>query len=194
MLNIFLVGTLLGVLSYDYLDNYMIIGIKGVEYYAEAHITPLNILVHTICMPYTIYGILYCTSTILFLNKKQIYYFSHLLYFIYGGHYLKINLFGTLCYYIMYYPVVYYFNYNYNYQKVILDTIKKKNIISLPVCFYLFKNGFYIMFMGLFIQEIVGHYLDGDIASRPDGVANAILYSMYFSSTELLHPFTYLYI
>lgn len=186
MLNIFLFGTLIGIFSYDYLDNYMYVGIKGVEYYKEAHLGTLNKIIHTTCMPFTIYGILYCIMSLLCLNKKYINSFSHLLYFIYGGHYFKISILGTLCYYIKYYPVIYYFNYNYNYNRIILDTIKKKNIIKLPVRFYLFKKGFYIMFVGLYIQEIVGHFLGGDIASRPEGVANAILYAMYFSSTELI--------
>ena len=36
-------------------------------------------------------------------------------------------------------------------------------------------------FLALGIQEGVGHYIGGDIASRPEGVLNAIVYAMYFS-------------
>jgi hypothetical protein len=187
MFTICLIGTLIGFLSYDYLDNYMITGIKGVEYYSEAHLTYLNIFVHTVCMPYTIYGMLYCLSSIIFLNETYAKQFSHLLYFIYGGHYYKINLVGSLCYYIMYYPVIYLFNCNYKYELIILDTLKKKKIISLPSFFYLFKKGLIISCISLTIQECIGHYIGGDIASRPDGVANAILYSMYFSSTKIIN-------
>jgi len=46
MLNIFLFGTLLGVLSHDYLDKCTLTGINGIQYYSDKHttsFTPLDI-------------------------------------------------------------------------------------------------------------------------------------------------------
>lgn len=185
MLTIFLFGTLLGVLSNDVLSKYIITGEKGIQYYAQAHLSDLNIYVHILCMPFTIYGILFCISSFFYLNEIYSKKISYLLYFIYGGHYFKINIYGAISFYIMYYPVIYYFNYYYKYDLIILDTLKKKNIIFFPSVFYLFKKGFIISFISLLTQEIIGHYMGGDIDTRPNGVLNTILYAMYFSSSKL---------
>jgi hypothetical protein len=46
---------------------------------------------------------------------------------------------------------------------------------------WLFKKGFITSFLALGFQEGIGHYIGGDIPSRPEGVLNAIVYAMYFS-------------
>ena len=47
-------------------------------------------------------------------------------------------------------------------------------------------NGLMISGVGLGLQEVIGHWWGGDIASRPEGVPNAILYAMYFCATHFI--------
>ena len=63
MLTIFLFGALIGmaigVLSNYNLIHYIITGVKEIKHYVEDHLIELNICVHILCMPFTIYGILF---------------------------------------------------------------------------------------------------------------------------------------
>ena len=194
MLNIFLFGTLLGVLSHDYLHNYTLTGIKGIEYYSDKHTTFLNINIHILCMPYIVYSFLYLISSLLFLNKYSSEKLSYLLYSIYGGHYIKINIINTIPYYILYYFVLYCFNYNYSNDLTMLSNLKKQNKINLPVNFYIFKKGFiYFSFFVLF-QEVVGHILGNENPYNEENILNSFLYSMYFSSIKLCSIYEFLYV
>ena len=62
-------------------------------------------------------------------------------------------------------------------------TTNKKPTIS---NFKLFLHGFVTSFLSLLFQEIVGHYMGGDIPSRPEGVLNAILYSVIYSTYHIV--------
>lgn len=103
-----LLGTSMGLMSYDYLSNYMLVGIPGVNYYAEAHLTLWNSYVHTVFMPFTTYGMLLWIPALFNLNHKNGVRLMWILYNIYGGHYLKVNIQGALMYYFIYYNVVRY--------------------------------------------------------------------------------------
>jgi len=89
------------------------------------------------------------------------------------GHYWKINS-ETAGYYILIY-----------YQVVLLSM-------------FTYVGGWYDVMFGmgfsttaLVIQEVVGHKMGGDPPSRIEGIPNAILYAIYFSTDSakriLLH-------
>ena len=169
----FNLGTSIGLLSYDILSNVFLIGDKGVKYYGEAHLSLLNKWIHTICMPFTVYGILYWFIGLITTNKKYTNQLTWFLYLLFGGHYLRISFMGALRYYILYYPVAKIFIKHNNQD--LYNKYTKKNLI---------KKGFIISILSLTIQEYVGHTLGGDIQSRPEGVLNAILYACYFSANH----------
>ena len=179
---IFNIATLIGMFSYDVLSNYVLTGINGVNYYAEAHLSIWNSWIHTFCMPFTVYGMLYWIVSLFTLNNNIRKYFIWFLYFLYGGHYLRISFYGALFYYLMYYNVVIYSIKNiYNDH---LLYIHKYNYNNLYIKLLLIIKGLKISFISLLIQEIIGHTIGNDIQSRPEGVINAILYAMYYSSNH----------
>jgi hypothetical protein len=50
---------------------------------------------------------------------------------------------------------------------------------------YCMLVGLVIACSALFMQEIIGHYIGGDQASRLEGIPNAILYAPYYSIAHL---------
>lgn len=174
----------LGYLSYDVLSYVMIVGEDGIAYYAEAHLSPLNAWIHTIVMPFSMYGMLIWISAFFNLNPYNAEKLIWALYCFYGGHYYRVNKLGALFYYGIYY---------YSVRKAIVDYTD--NYIPISRCkehqqfnqVHLLMKGLLISFFGLLIQEIFGHKMGGDIASRPEGILNAIVYAMYFSSNHYLY-------
>jgi hypothetical protein len=163
--------TIAGMKSYDVLkDIGFLVGEKGVEYYAEAHLSKWNAWIHTTCMPFTIYGMLFWISALLRLKRRNAKKFNWFLYLLYGGHYLRVNAKVSLVYYLMYYYVVVVANRRYRGSRL-----------------GLFKKGMGITTLFLLIQEVFGHWIGGDIASRPEGVANAIIYAIYFSAGHFVN-------
>lgn len=165
----YIVSTLLGYYSYDLLKPYIHVGQSGVDYYAEAHLSTWNARIHTMGMPFTIFGILQWIPTLLGLNYHQSKMLAYNLYTLYAGHYFRLDKRVFLMYLLFYYfPLQFSINAYRTYDP---STLR----------WWLFKRGFLIAFIALGFQEGVGHYIGGDIASRPEGVLNAIVYAMYFS-------------
>lgn len=177
-----LCGGALGVLSYDFLKNFMVVGVAGVNYYGEAHLSPWNAWIHTMCMPFTVYGMLYWIPALFNLQAKNAKKIMTILYHVYGGHYIKVDKWGALMYYLWYYNVLQQAKKNYTLDIRRLD---KQNETTLNTRKYLLKKGFCYSGYGLIFQEVVGHMIGGDIASRPEAVLNAIVYAMYFSANHM---------
>lgn len=137
-------------------------GIDGIKYYGEIHTTILNKLIHCLCMPFTLYGILLLFPTLFFNKIHDINKFKKQVFIIWIIHYFTIDVEGsilTLCYT---FPSLYY--------SIIHQSTKLKTII----------RGLFFMVLGLVIQEIFGHYISGDLPSRIEAIPNAIIYAPYF--------------
>ena len=159
----------MGLMSYDYLSNYMLVGIPGVNYYAEAHLTLWNSYVHTVFMTFTTYGMLLWIPRIFTSNYNDGIKIQQFFYTAYMTHYIIINPFiGTLVSLLYYYPL-FYAKYDYNIKIM-----------------YPFTHGLFVSVIALAIQEVFGHWLSGDPPSRIEAVPNAILYAMYYSVSHLL--------
>ena len=153
----------------------ILIGQPGVDYYGEVHSTFHNAMVHTIFMPFTIYGmLLWIPNTLIYLSGKKYSEYDkrfvgsdiqRYLYVVYMTHYLTINIGIGLLLMIVYAIPLYYAH------RMYIDSIHSNHIVY----------GLIISIISLTIQEIFGHYYGGDDLSRPEAVFNAILYAVYFS-------------
>ena len=137
---------------------------KGVDYYAEVHTTRQNIFVHVVCMPFTIYGMLFWIPAMFMCDVTNAYEVQIGLYIFYLGHYIKIDPLTSFYYTLMYIPGVFFAAHNF------------------VGGMYDFIYGFCMSAGVLALQEYAGHHLGGDPPSRPEGVLNAIFYAMYFSA------------
>lgn len=174
-----LFGFLTGIYSHNILSNYMLIGIEGVKYYKEAHLSVWNTTIHALIMPYTIYGMLIWIPGLLRLNSINSRKLNYYLYFLWGGHYFIISKIGGLIYFLNYF-------YSVKYANTYIITFYEKNKLKKNVHNLLVIKGLLISFGGLLFQEIIGHYIGKDINSRLEGIPNAIIYAMYFSSNNFL--------
>ena len=192
-----ILSTLLGIASHNYLNKYMKTGIDGVEYYGEAHLTRWNAWMHTIGMPFTIYGMVLWIPALLRLNPTMAHRLMFSLYYIYGGHYLRINLFIATVYYFFYYfpTLLGSRDYSLTYSGAI-DAIKKKSDDIETTTLVKRKNttlnsllirGLGISTAALLFQEIAGHWWGGDMLSRWEAIPNAIVYAKYFSLHHLFY-------
>lgn len=140
--------------------------VNGVLYYGEVHTSNLNRYIHTLCMPFTATGALIWFPAMLKLNSKNASIFRNSLFWFYLSHYYTISIQMTTLVAILYYPSIKYSNFFYN----------KINNYKISLFF-----GLCLMTFSLTIQELVGHYLGGDDASRIEAIPNAIIYAPYFS-------------
>ena len=60
---LYLLIFLIGFYSNVFLSQIMLTGSYGLDYYTEAHLTKWNSNVHTICMPFSMYGIILSIPT-----------------------------------------------------------------------------------------------------------------------------------
>jgi uncharacterized membrane protein YGL010W len=143
-------------------------GMEGVSYYAEVHTTTLNRMIHTIFMPITATGFLLMIPNVLGLYTTQAHKLQDVLYMSYIVHYATFDIATAYKTMIVYYFAVKYAKDHYIWYEA---TMMKGAILG---------------FGGLFIQEVIGHWVSGDPASRLEAIPNAILYAIYFS---VAHPF-----
>ena len=160
--------------SVGYASNYLygalgvFHGRKGVKYYAEVHTRRLNVIVHVVGMPFTIYGMsLWIPATGYELFEIDPFVTRYCLFLYYLGLYSYISLDDCVYYCFMYFPTV---------LLAIDNYVGGVNDILL---------GLGISTTALVFQEVVGHKMSGDPPSRPEAVFNAILYAMYFSANSL---------
>ena len=173
------VATAIGWWSHGPLSKIMLTSRRGVAYYAEAHRSRWNAWVHTVGMPVSIYGLLLVAAAIAPSNLRI--RTMWMLYYLYGGHYLRMGLFKSIPYYLVYGPVT------WQVAKAVLSMSREYNASeelreeygSLRA--YILYEGLGYSTGGLLVQEALGHRLGGDMPSRPEAVPNAILYALYFS-------------
>lgn len=201
--NLPIASTILGIYSHNFLKNYMKVGIDGVNYYGEAHLTKWNSWMHTIGMPFTIFGMIVWIPALLRLKPSIGEQVAKMLFYTYGGHYLRINIIMTLFYYLIYIVPVnlgnkYYRNYyikNTKKTEIIENEKKQESTTTLSlskkinndVYNKLLMQGLGISTTALVFQEIVGHWVGGDIPSRFEAIPNAILYAKLFSIHHLFY-------
>ena len=167
--------TLAGVISYYFLSIFMLTGQPGVEYYGEAHLSKWNSFMHTIGMPFTIHGMLLWIPSLLRLKPLKAQGLQRNLYYLYGGYYMMINRYIALLYYILYYIII---------EKSVIKYSKLYSRIGYTnddVYVDIFKHGILISVGALTFQEVIGHYIGGDIASRIEAVPNAIVHAKYYA-------------
>ena len=133
---------------------------------------------HTIGMPFTFYGISCWVPALLsmirLLSKHNQSKMQLSVWYIYIIHYMTIDLKrALLCIMFYLYPAY------RAYKKTTNETPTISN-------FKLFLHGFVISFLSLLFQETIGHYMGGDMPSRPEGVFNAILYSIIYSTYHII--------
>ena len=140
---------------------------KGIDYYAEVHTTRQNIFVHVVCMPFTIYGMLYWIPAVFLCDATNAFYLQLALFLFYFSHYFKIDRVTAMYFALMYVPGVFISAHKYvgGWGDFAFGLSMSAGVLGL--------------------QEYVGHHLGGDPPSRPEGVLNAIFYAMYFSAEHL---------
>jgi uncharacterized membrane protein YGL010W len=160
--------------KFHYLQN--MIGMRnladGVEYYAEVHRTFWNSIIHTICMPITMFGMYVWIPALFRLNKEEAFTLKCYAMIFYFGLYSQISLHVTIMIMCLYFYSFAFSTKMYNY---FYDDDKSLNLIC----------GLLISFAALSIQEYVGHYFGGDAPSRIEAIPNAILYACYYSVSHL---------
>lgn len=142
---------------------------RGLYYYAEVHQKELNIAIHIIGMPWTVYGILLWLPALFQLARWNAHIMQVCLFIGYMTHYSRVNIDDALFASIMYAPSLYGAMEHYSYVAP----------------FQSFTYGFIVSFVALFLQEVLGHSLSGDPQSRLEAVPNAILYAILFSARSL---------
>ena len=130
---------------------------------------------HTIGMPFTIHGMLLWIPSLLRLQPLKAEGLQKNLYYLYGGYYMMINRYIALLYYILYYIIV---EKSVSKYSELYSTIGYTND---DIYINIFKHGILISVGALTFQEVIGHYIGGDIASRIEAVPNAIVHAKYYA-------------
>ena len=169
------ISCILGLVSHHVLHVLnMKTGLEGVNYYAEVHQSKWNSYIHTLGMPFTIYGMLLWIPALCGLKSTDAHRLQKCSYIVYGIHYILIcPKIGFL--YGLFYGIP---------TWLAIRTYHSGQKRSL-----LFRNGLVIAFGALLFQEVVGHYGGGDQPSRLEGILNAILYAMYYSLSHVMDIF-----
>lgn len=145
-------------------------GVKGLEYYGEVHLSSWNSWVHTIGMPFTLYGISCWFPALFGLNNYYMNKMQEYLWFILFMHYISIDMVrGLFCALYYAYPMM------YAYERVGKSNSRME----------LFIHGIKYSVIALLCQEFFGHYLGGDEPSRVEAIPNAIAYATYYSTYHL---------
>jgi hypothetical protein len=163
----------------------MLVGKKGVAYYSEAHLSKWNAWIHTLGMPLSMYGMLFWIPALFNLNVSRSQKMIWFLYYMYGGHYLRINKKHAATYYLLYFYVTMYASMQYKLNAA--EYLKSKSMQQYysSIRNFLVTKGIAITTGGLLFQETVGHWLSTDMDSRFEAIPNAILYAIYFSASHM---------
>ena len=146
-------------------------GHAGLDYYAEVHQSKWNSFIHTLGMPFTVYGISCWFPTLFCLNNEKMNKMQLYVWYMLSVHYLSIDFMrGMLCIMFYIYPA----------YKSYLKTKNSKSTLKLA------GHGLAVSTGALLVQEVIGHYLGGDAPSRAEGVFNAILYAIFYSTYHIL--------
>lgn len=148
-------------------------GLKGVEYYAEIHQSSWNSWMHTLFMPFTYGGFNLAIPGLLKMPFRAATKFRWLIFVSYLFHYVTISRVTTLLIALFYGSMLSYLDEFYS-------CLSHRDNLML---------GLIVSVIALVIQEVFGHWLGGDDASRTEGIPNAILYAVFYS---VQHPISQL--
>lgn len=145
----------------------------GLLYYSEVHTTFQNSLIHTLFMPLTMFGMFLWIPGLFKLSPENTHVLKVNASLFYIGLYIRINLLDTLLVMLLYYPsfVLSGLAYDTFYTGLCDTSLSELNVIF----------GFFISFVSLLVQEMLGHYMSGDPPSRFAAIPNAILYAPIYS-------------
>ncbi len=145
---------------------------NGVIYYSEVHTSFWNSCIHTIFMPFTMFGFFVSIPAVMRLNYVRTINIRLICMLFYFGLYSRISvLIGII--FMIYYSIPLYFS-SLHFYGLQFSSSKKKVLI-----------GLFTSTLALIIQEIIGHYVGGDKASRLEGIFNAMIYAPYYSVSHL---------
>ena len=147
-------------------------GIDGLHYYGEVHRSKFNSCIHTIGMPFVMYGMNLWIPALLMMNYINAMKMQQYFYFVYITHYISIDTKAGLITAAVYSIPALYANNLYR----ITDG---ENMLS---------YGLWISTLFLVFQEFVGHYFSCDKQSRWSAIPNAIMYAEYYSIFHLVRP------
>ena len=176
--NMYFYACIIGAISHPvlYLLGFKV-GQEGVAYYGEVHQQSWNCYMHTLGMPFTIYGMQLWIPAILTNNIVDANKLQKSLYLGYLTHYGLINT-KIASIYIPFYGLPTY---------SAIQKYKNTDITFEKNRFNLFCYGFMISFLALLFQEVAGHWYGGDEPSRFEAIFNAILYAKYFSISHMIY-------
>ena len=166
-------------------------GLPAVQYYAEIHTSPVNALIHTLGMPFVAYGSLLIVPVLWNGTVRSYIFAQKAIYITYMSHYSsidpKIGMAASLIYLApTYFAVRETQSIGHDAEGDEICTPRSKaNRVFSRMC--VACKGALVMCAALAIQEVCGHYLCGDQASRPEGVVNAMLYAKFFSVSHWLN-------
>jgi len=156
--------------------QHMLIGQKGIDYYSEVHTSKMNLYIHMVYMPLSLYGMLLWIPQVFNTSFNNAINIQTFLYYMFMTHFIYINWkMGMLI--SMYYAIPRYLAF-----KTYIDyCMFKKDIFR----YKMLTKGLLYSIVALCIQEFFGHYLSGDQPSRLIAIPNAILYAMYYSVSHM---------
>lgn len=140
---------------------------EGVNYYSEVHQSLWNSVLHTLLMPFTVFGFFLAIPALFRMNNYEAHVLRKCVCLFYISHYLHIHRIITLMIVMFYTAPFIYAHYWYTY----LHYYNK----------HIFLYGLSISIVSLFLQEFLGHYIGGDEPSRLNGIPNAIIYAPYYA-------------
>jgi hypothetical protein len=121
-------------------------------------------------MPMTMFGMYMWIPALFQLSIVKANTLKQKVMLFYIGLYARISIINTL------FIIVWYYKSFIDSAYVYAHLSNSMNIIL----------GLTISIVALLIQEVLGHYIGGDDASRMEAIPNAILYAPYYSISHLL--------
>ena len=163
----------------------MLVGTAAVEYYSQIHSSTVNSAIHTLGMPFVAYGSLLMVPVVKRDSASNYAFAQKAVYITIMSHYVSVDAkVGSIA--MIYYAAPTYLAIQKTRQVCSKHAVSNDGTPR-SVALYDFERlmlgckGALILVTALLCQEFFGHYLCGDEASRLEGIANAVLYAMFFS-------------
>ena len=147
-------------------------GIDGLHYYGEVHRSKFNSCIHTLGMPFVMYGMNLWIPALLMMNYINACKMQQFFYFAYMTHYIDIDKKAGLITAAVY----------------SVPTLYATNLYRITDGENMLSYGLFISTLFLVFQEFIGHYFSFDKQSRLAAVPNAIIYAEYYSIFHLVRP------
>jgi len=173
-----IIGVICGLLIGPLLSSFgILVYQKGVDYYAQVHLSFWNSLIHTIFMPFTYLG--FNLSIPALLHIKDSWYIQLMSFIMFMTHYCIFDPITGLFAILYYYPFI-----KFAYK------IYMRKVTSYYGYIWF---GLIVSSTALIIQEYYGHYIGGDNPSRLNftSIFNAILYAKFYAVQHLVRFYNY---